>query len=84
VLYITGRRFTERTNAVTNVKIYSNAAQVELFLNGASLNTCTNDGNAVFVWRGVTLVPGDNKIEARAERAGRAMTDSCQWTLKSF
>ena len=36
VLYITDRRFTERTNAVTDVKIYSNARTVELLLNGKS------------------------------------------------
>ena len=30
MVYITSRRFTERTNAVTDVKIYSNAKEVEL------------------------------------------------------
>ena len=36
VIYITSRRFTERTNAVTDVKIYSNAKTAELLLNGTS------------------------------------------------
>jgi len=34
VLYLTDRRFTDRTNAVTDVKVYSNARRVELLLNG--------------------------------------------------
>ncbi len=81
VLYITDRRFTERTNAITNVKIYSNASRVELLVNGASQKTCDNDGNDVFTWSDVKLSPGQNKIEARAERGGQAMSDECVWTL---
>ena len=36
MIYIKSRRFTERTNAVTDVKIYSNAKNVELLVNGVS------------------------------------------------
>ena len=81
VLYITSRRFTERTNAVTAVKIYSNARQVELLLNGQSQGTRENDGNDVFIWPTVKLVPGKNRIEARADRNGRPLRDECVWTL---
>jgi beta-galactosidase len=80
-LYITSRRFTDRTNAVTNVKFYSNAATAELLLNGVSQGTLDNDGNAVFVWQNVTLAPGVNHVEARANRNGQALTDQCDWTL---
>ena len=82
VLYITSRRFVERTNAVTDVKIYSNAAEAELLVNGASQGTRQNDGNAVYTWQNVHLAPGDNHIEARARRDGRNLTDTCVWTLK--
>jgi beta-galactosidase len=81
-LYITSRRFTERTNAVTDVKVYSNAKKVELLLNGASQGTRANDGNAVFVWKDLRLVSGENQVEARAQRAGLALSDRCVWTLK--
>jgi beta-galactosidase len=84
MVYITDRRFTERTNAVTNVKIYSNAAQVELFVNGVSLNTRTNDGNGIFIWPEVKLAAGENKVEARAERDGQSLRDDCVWTLKQL
>jgi beta-galactosidase len=82
VLYITDRRFTERSNAVTDVKIYSNAKKAELLVNGVSQGTRANDGNAVFVWKNVTLSPGENEIEARAKRNGQSLSDHCAWTLE--
>ena len=82
VLYLTDRRFTERTNAVTSVKVYSNAGQVELFLNDKSQGVRQGDGNAVFIWKNVTLAPGENKIEARARRDGRPLSDECEWNLR--
>ena len=83
VLYLTDRRFTERTNAVTEVKIYSNATKAELLVNGVSQGSRQNDGNAVFIWPKVTLTAGENKIEARAQRDGQALNDQCVWALKS-
>jgi beta-galactosidase len=82
VLYITSRRFVERTNAVTDVKIYSNAAEAELLVNGASQGIRQNDGNAVFTWKDVHLAPGDNRIEASAHRDSQSLSDNCVWTLK--
>lgn len=81
-IYITDRRFVDRTNAIVNVKIYSNAKKAELFVNGASQGFCRNDGNAVFIWPKIQLAPGENKIEARAKIDGRDVTDSCVWNLK--
>ncbi|HEU6449742.1 MAG TPA: glycoside hydrolase family 2 TIM barrel-domain containing protein [Verrucomicrobiae bacterium] len=80
-LYITDRRFVDRTNAATNVKIYSNAQKAELLLNGVSLGERDNDGNAVFVWKNVQLKPGENVIEARAEINGQKTSDRCVWNL---
>jgi beta-galactosidase len=81
VLYVTSRRFTERTNAVTDVKIYSNANQVELWLNGKSQGQRANGTNGVFVWKDVPLEPGKNLVEARARRDGKSLSDSCVWNL---
>jgi beta-galactosidase len=82
VLYITSRRFTERTNAVTDVKIYSNAKEVELLMNGISQGKHNDGTNCVFVWKNVELKSGENKVEAKAENGGANLTDSCIWTLK--
>jgi beta-galactosidase len=83
VVYITSRRFTVRTNAVTDVKVYCNAPAAELSVNGVPLGPRQNDGNSVFLWKDVKLTPGENKVEARATRNGHAVNDSCIWTLKS-
>ena len=82
MVYITSRRFTERTNAVTDVKIYSNTKEVELLVNGGSRGKRTNGNNGVFIWKDVQLKPGENQIEAKAERAGKNLSDHCVWTLK--
>jgi beta-galactosidase len=83
MVYITSRRFTERTNAVTDIKIYSNALQAELMVNGASQGSRTNDGNAVLLWKDIKLKAGENQIEAHAQKSGKVMTDQCVWTLKA-
>ena len=82
MVYITSRRFTERTNAVTNVKIYSNATEVELLLNGVSQGRRADGTNCVFIWPNVTLTSGGNRVEARASRDGKAAADNCVWSLK--
>jgi beta-galactosidase len=82
VLYITSRRLTERTNAVTDIKIYSNAGAVDLSVNGESQGTRSDGRNGVFLWQDVRLSPGPNQIAARAERNGTSLRDSCVWTLK--
>ena len=79
VLYITSRRYTERTNCLTNVKIYSNAKQVELWVNDESLGKSINATNCVFVWNHVALSPGENRITAKASRDGEELTDECAW-----
>ena len=82
VLYITSRRFTERTNPVTDVKIYSNAPEVELLVNGSSQGKRGDAVNGILIWKDVKLSPGENKIDARAIRNGQPIVDHCTWTLK--
>jgi beta-galactosidase len=67
---------------LTDVKIYSNAGEVELSMNGNSQGKHSDGTNGVFVWKGVTLSPGENRVEARAERDGKDLVDHCVWTLK--
>jgi beta-galactosidase len=83
VLYIASRRFTGRTNAVTDVKLYSNAKEPELLINGVSQGGRNDGDNGVFIWKNLTLSPGENKISARAQANGQTLTDECVWNLQS-
>ena len=82
MMHLTSSRFTERTNAVTDVKVYSNAYKVALFLNGTFQGWQTSNGNGTFIWKGVTLKPGKNRIETRGSVNGHEVADQCEWTLK--
>jgi beta-galactosidase len=82
VLHITSSRFNDRRDPVTSVKVYSNATQVELEVDGKPIGTLSDAaGTRVFEWRGVRLAPGENRIAARARIGGRDESDSCVWTL---
>jgi beta-galactosidase len=82
-VYITSRRHLERTNAVTDVKVYSNARGVEVFLNSVSRGTQTSNGNGVYLWKDLELAPGENRVEARARKDGQSLSDECVWNLKT-
>ncbi|WP_405010047.1 glycoside hydrolase family 2 TIM barrel-domain containing protein [Kitasatospora sp. NBC_01539] len=79
-LYITGRRWTSRTAATTEVKVYSNAAEVTAVLNGTSLGRRTGPDH-IFKWTGVTLRQGANTLTVTATIAGTTHTDTVTWTL---
>jgi len=79
-LYITSRRFVDRTNAVTDVKIYSNAKSVKLVVNGMSQGSKADPTNCVFVWDHIQLQSGENRIQALA---GAKLKDECVWQLSA-
>jgi len=81
VLHITSCRYTMRTNAVTDVKVYSNAKQVELFVNGKSHGTTKPDELRVGRWTNVQLEAGRNSIKVTAQVGNRLVEDSCVWIL---
>ena len=80
VLHITSARFTNRTQATTSVKIYSNASEVELSVNGISYGKKAVD-NETAVWKEVKLTAGSNAIHAEALIEDKQIQDNCQWTL---
>lgn len=79
-LYITSRRWTQRTDATTELKVYSNADRVTATLNGASLGTLSSSDH-IFRWTNVTLKPGQNTVVVTATINGSTYTDSVDWTL---
>jgi beta-galactosidase len=78
VLYITSRRFIDRSESVIAVKVYSNAESVELLVNGISQGKQRVE-NHILRWPKVTLREGQNNIEARGVRAGQKLRDHCKW-----
>ena len=78
VLYITSRRWTERTQSPAPVKVYSNLDSVELKVNGVSQGTkaCRDH---IGQWDAVALKPGANRIEVLGARDGKTYTDQCVW-----
>lgn len=79
-LYITSRRWTQRTDAATELKVYSNASQVTATLNGTSLGTLSSTDH-IFRWANVTLKQGQNTVTVTATINGSTYTDSVEWTL---
>jgi beta-galactosidase len=75
-VYITDRRFTPRNVAIGPVKVYSNCDSVELKLNGQSMGVKTADDHA-FIWPDITLIRGDNRLEAIGTHEGKQVNDSC-------
>ena len=80
-LHIAGRRYVERAYGVTDIKVYSNAPQTELLLNGKSLGSRSNCGNRVCKWENVALRQGDNALAARANFVGKPVSDAIVWHL---
>ncbi|TKG92832.1 glycoside hydrolase family 2 protein [Puteibacter caeruleilacunae] len=82
VLYIANRRYVERTEPKTKVRVYSNFDEVELFVNGVSLGTKKSEGYGIFHWPEVMLQEGENNIEIKAGKGKTATTDQCMWIVK--
>lgn len=80
-VYISSRRFTNRTNNNVEVKIYSNCDSVELKVNGVSKGSKSATGDKIFKWTGVLLASGSNSIQAIGTKSSIQYTDSCTWNL---
>ncbi len=82
MVYITSRRFAERTKKTVPVKVYSNAQTVILSVNGKKLSPVKPDKQKCAIWQNVELKPGENTITATISVKGKPVTDTCTWTLK--
>ena len=68
-VHICGRRYADRPEAVTTVKVYSNQKKVALYANGALIEE--KRGDKVFTFQ----VPLEGEVELKA--AAGDCTDSC-------
>lgn len=83
VTYITSRRHTNRAYPVTDVKVYSNANSVELFVNDQSVGRRTSEQcqRRTCVFEDVALNPGANRVAAVGEHGAEQLTDAVEWSL---
>ncbi len=80
-VYITSRRFMNRTEPKTPVKIYSNCDTVGLRINGVAQPSLRSDDH-IFVWNDMMLNRGANRIEAIGVLHGKKYLDSCRWNYE--
>ena len=78
MVYITSRRFVNRTSSMANIKVYSNCGSVNLFVNDVPVKIDKISGT-VFQSNNVKLAEGKNVIRAEAVSAGKRITDTCEW-----
>lgn len=64
-VHIAEKRWDLRTNRMQTIRVFSNATQVELFLNGKSQGSVPGT-NGTFVWEHVEMANGINTLEARS------------------
>ena len=79
VLYIAARRFTHRTDAVTDVKVYTNQSHATLYVNGKRIGKGKRDEIGCIIFKGITLREGENTITVTSGK----LTDECTCTLAS-
>jgi beta-galactosidase len=81
MMYITSRRYTERTKDTTDVKIYSNLNSVALYVNGKKLGNIKPDDIHRAIWKNIKLIKGENIIKAEGKYKNRYITDTCVWNV---
>ncbi len=78
MVHINSRMFTVRDTSLITVEVYSNAADVELFVDGRSVGTRLSSDHRFF-WKNVGLHPGENHVKAVAMIGGKEYFDECWW-----
>lgn len=87
VVYITSRRFSPRPAGTTSIKVYSNKAAVELFVNDKSMGVlkASEFPDRVFEWKGVELPVGNCRVSAVGMDAGgkAVVRDGIAWMCEA-
>ena len=81
MVYIAGKRCTERHRRETEIQVFSNCRQVRLSLNGTPIQTLAPNDIRLCTFR-VTLHPGHNILTATGIGDGKKITDTCELTVR--
>lgn len=82
VLYIAERRNDQRKKTTSNIKLYTNAPEAELWVNGIKQGKKAKNDINIAEWNGVKLMSGKNTIVAKAKINGKTIEDCCEWFVK--
>lgn len=84
MVHITSKRHTPRTEALTDIRVYSNCPEVSIEVNGKSVHVERLE-QCIYVAHNVKLISGENHIEAFGitTENNEAITDQCSWTLNN-
>lgn len=80
VLHITSKRDVARRDSVADIKVYSNCNNVRLIVNGQECGNPIEKGN-IYIWKGICLKKGENRIEALGNKDHCALSEKCNWIL---
>jgi beta-galactosidase len=80
-VYLTSRRWTDRTAATTTIKVYGTVDSVQVTVNGVPVGQALTSTNHIYSWPGVRLSPGANTVRVTGTRGGVTYTDTATWTL---
>ena len=82
MVYITSRRHVNRTELVTDIKVYSTCPRMDLYVNGKKQPAIKPDNYKIYLWNDIILMKGENQIKVIGERDGKTFEDVCYWTLR--
>lgn len=71
-VYVCGRRYAQRANETTSIKIYSNQPSVSLYADGKLIET--KEAEKIFLFENVPLADGFTAITARAGEVSDRLT----------
>lgn len=71
-------RFNPRPAVASDVKVYSNCDNVELFVDKQSLGKRSGD-NGVFVWQDVAFNEGNHHVRAVGRHGGKSVKEEFTW-----
>lgn len=83
VVHLNSKSWTRRTDSTTDVKVYTDADQVTLLVNGIPVGGPQPGAGHVVTWPGVPLRPGPNSVVVIGNGDGWSRTDSATWTLQA-
>ncbi len=78
MVHINSKMFTVRDTSVITVEVYSNSAEVELFVDGKSVGRRSSTDHRFF-WNDIKLDAGCNYVRAVASIGGKEYSDQCWW-----